>query len=408
MIKLNETKLVLVANNGLLPLTITYDKSGKEKEVTVVEGQTKYFINDKAAVFPHVDNLNGKYVAYIYEQDFKIMTGYAGWEGEGKDAYMKISDAYVAEENCIYQYHGIAGLSGDRYIIGATGYANNGSGTTPEKWEPHPTRVKLISIVDGQLIIGDWVVRAFSDSTSWFAFDNFNDKRALICYYDEIEGNGLVAMGIFLNDARDNIYFGGYTFIESGGALVPYTRTTMRILSDRRFGVFFPDASYNGNLIFMMGELTATNDLTRVGSNFVVARKFPGDKGSSNFYYSIAAVNWHSFCLLDYYNGENQKYAALNMGYHLAYPVGITTDRSSKHKYIQFNGVYKLTHQKLIPGRTYYTNSHGDFVAGRPYGYNHAEFGQFYVDDRETHQVMALHNQIGIAVTEHELLIRTY
>ena len=36
------------------------------------------------------------------------------------------------------------------------------------------------------------------------------------------------------------------------------------------------------------------------------------------------------------------------------------------------------------------------------------EFGNFYVDDRETHQVLALHNQIGVTVTEHELLIHTY
>ena len=45
---------------------------------------------------------------------------------------------------------------------------------------------------------------------------------------------------------------------------------------------------------------------------------------------------------------------------------------------------------------------------GRPYGYNHAEFGSFYVDAWRDRQLCALHNQIGIAVSEKELLIRTY
>lgn len=408
LIKLNETKLVLVANNGFLPLTITKTASGKEWKVEVVEGQTKYIIDSRASVYPHCDNLDDVAVAFEYEQDYKIFVGVAWWKGEGKQATMETSSHYVAEEKCIYEYHGIAGLSWDRFIIGATGYSDNGTGIQPEKWEPHPTRVKLISIVDRELVIGEWVVRAFSDSTNWFAFDNFNSHQALITYYDETEGNGIVTMGIFLNDKRDNVYFGGYTIIESGGALIPDTHVTMRILSDRRFGVFFPDASYNGNLIFMMGELTSNNDITRVGANFVIARKERGDRGSSSFYYSIAAISWNRFALLDYYESDRQKYSVVNIGYHMAYPVGITTDRSTKHKYIQFNGVIKLTHQKLIPGRTYYTNSKGEFVAGRPYGHNHAEFGSFYVDDRETNQVMALHNQIGIAVSETELLIRTY
>ena len=380
---------------------------GKDYKITFVEGKTLYIIDSRQSVFPHVDTLDTVAVAFIYEQDYKIMTGVAWWIGEGKDATFEKSSSYVAEEKCIYQYHGIAGLSKDRYIIGATGYADNGTGIQPEKWEPHPTRVKLVMIQERELVFTDWVVRAFSDSTNWFAFDNFNDRQALITYYDETEGNGIVTMGVFLNDKRDGVYFGGYTIIESGGALIPYTHTTMRILSHRRFGVFFPDASYNGNLIFMMGELTSNNDITRVGANFVVARKERGDYGAY-FYYTIAPISFSRFALLDFYKGNSQNYYSLAIGYHLAYPVGITTDRSSKAKYIQFNGVYKVPHTKLIPGRTYYTNSKGDLVAGRPYGYNHAEFGSFYVDDRTTQQVMALHNQIGIAVSETELLIRTY
>ena len=99
----------------------------------------------------------------------------------------------------------------------------------------------------------------------------------------------------------------------------------------------------------------------------------------------------------------------VNVGYHLAYPVGITTSRGKTSKYIQVHGVYKYTDgTKLVLGYTYYTNSKGALVRGRAYGWNHAEFGSYYVVSNVTYEICALHNQIGIAVSEKELLIRTY
>lgn len=89
--------------------------------------------------------------------------------------------------------------------------------------------------------------------------------------------------------------------------------------------------------------------------------------------------------------------------------MGITTNRGGKEKYIQFNGVYTFASNSdvtLKPGYTYYTNGRGELVQGRPYGYNHAEYGTFYVDTGA--EICALHNQIGVAVGEKELLIRTY
>ena len=110
----------------------------------------------------------------------------------------------------------------------------------------------------------------------------------------------------------------------------------------------------------------------------------------------------------EYSQGVTRKYSSLNIGYHYAYPVGITTNRGGKDKYIQFNGVYTFTDGAvtLRAGYTYYTNSKGELVRGRAYGYNHAEYGTFYVDAGT--ELLALHNQIGIAVSETELLIRTY
>lgn len=409
LIKLTENRLVVVGTSSMRPLTVTYEYNGKTWVVNSVFGKQTYITQkDPNAQFPHVDNLNNKTIALEFESNYQLKAATATWSGEGKDAVMNISDAYVFNSDGVYAYHGVAGMSDNKFILAATGERRNASGVIEE---PHPIRCMVATVEsDGKITFGEWELRWFSDSVNWFALDNFNSHQALITYYDETEGNGIVAMAIFLDgpDAKQ-VRYGGYTIIEHGGAALSYQKITMRILSHNRFGVFFPDASNNGNLVFMMGERSSNNDITRAGANFVVARK-GWRRHTGSFYFSIAAIDFQTFSLLDYYVSDDRKYSSLAIGYHMAYPIGITTDRDSKAKYIQFNGVYKFTDSKikLVPGYTYYTNSNGGIVRGRPYGYNHAEFGSFYVDSWETQELCALHNQIGIAVSEKELLIRTY
>lgn len=408
LIKLTESRLVLVGNLAMIPLTVTYTYDGKNYVIEHTYGQTRMITTiDADAKFPHVDNLDNNTIALEFESNYQLKAAVATWNGEGRDAYMSFTKAFVANADGVYAYHGVAGMNSNKFIIAATGERNNGTGPIHE---PHPIRCKVATVNNGEITFGDWELRWFSDSINWFALDNFNQHEALITYYDETEGNGIVAMAIFLDGPEaTKVRYGGYTIIEHGGAAVSYQKITMRILSHSRFGVFFPDASNNGNLVFMMGERSSNNEITRAGANFVVARKSRKQQGGL-FYFSIAAIDYKRFTLLDYFVSNSRKYSSLSIGYHMAYPIGITTSRDSKAKYIQFNGVYTFTDAKtkLVPGYTYYTNSNGGIIMGRPYGYNHAEFGSFYVDAWRDSQLCALHNQIGIAVSEKELLIRTY
>ena len=409
LIQLNDTKLSLVGNNRMIPLTVSDNYDGKHHTLSCVFGQPNTIAVSENSIFPHVDNLDGNHVAFIYEDhsNYRLMAGYGTWTGEGEQAKIQFKGPFVASEEGFYSYHGVAGLRRDKFLIAATGHKNNGT-VVPEPFAPIRVKVASIDHDRDTITFSDWNIRVFSDNVNWFALDNFNSQMAVICYYDETEGNGVVGMAIFLDG--DHVRFGGYTIIESGGALKPesHTQISLRILSDRRFGVMFPDASANGNLIFMMGERTDNNDITRVGSNFVIARN--GRRQSGTFTFAVGAVDWSRFVLVDSYIMGDNSYSSVNVGYHLAYPVGITTDRSKSSKYIQFHGVYKYNSlsKALVPGYTYYTNSKGELIRGRPYGYNHAEFGQFYVVSSETYEICALHNQIGIAVSEKELLIRTY
>ena len=307
LIKLNETKLVLVGSNRLLPVEATDSFDGKKHTIKLTLGQPKTITDMPKGQFPHVDDLqDGKSVAYIFEdlENYRLMAGYAVWRGEGESAYMDIKPAEVANEDCVYSYHGIAGMRGDTFLIAATGKANNGT-ISPEPFAP--IRVKVAHITkDGKMTFGDWKMRIFSDNVNWFAMDNFNGYMAVISYYDETEGNGVVAMAILM-DGPDSVRFGGYTLIESGGAMKPETvsHISMRILSDSRFGVLFPDASNNGNLIFMMAERTDNNDISRVGANFIIARSGGRRQSKVSFNFAIGRIDWSRFILMDSFVRDN-------------------------------------------------------------------------------------------------------
>ena len=80
---------------------------------------------------------------------------------------------------------------------------------------------------------------------------------------------------------------------------------SMRILSDSRFGVLFPDASNNGNLIFMMAERTDNNDISRVGANFIIARSGGRRQSKVSFNFAVGRIDWSRFILMDSYVRDN-------------------------------------------------------------------------------------------------------
>ena len=54
----------------------------------------------------------------------------------------------------------------------------------------------------------------------------------------------------------------------------------------------------------------------------------------------------------------------------------------------------------------YYTNDRGMILPGGPAGYMHNDFGVFYVQSRMDNSLLSLQNQIGMAVSESEILIK--
>lgn len=269
-IKLSEYRAVVVGNDEMIPTTVTVDATGT---IVEVEFGTKHLVLEDLdnTYYPHADRLDNETIGFIFERNYQIWAGTATWSGWGSNATLTSNNMAIANEDCVYEYHGVAGMSSDKFIIAATGRRNNG---TIDEYSTGDLRAKVVTVGnDGTLSFGEWSTRWYTNNSNWFALDNFNEYNALACYYDGFEGNGVVAINLFLSRDRNTVEFGGYTMVENGGAAVDEQKIAMRILSDQRFGVFFPDASANGNLIFMMGERTTTNELTRIGSNFVIARK---------------------------------------------------------------------------------------------------------------------------------------
>jgi hypothetical protein len=93
----------------------------------------------------------------------------------------------------------------------------------------------------------------------------------------------------------------------------------------------------------------------------------------------------------------------------LARPFGISMGHKRNQLYVQFAGMVKIPgKQTFTPGRAVYTNSNGDLLMGRPYGYANRDFGQFYEFSRDGNQILSLHNLVGLAVTKHKIYLKFF
>ena len=92
LIKLTESRLVLVGNLAMIPLTVTYTYDGKNYVIEHTYGQTRMITTiDADAKFPHVDNLDNNTIALEFESNYQLKAAVATWNKEGRDAFMSFS-----------------------------------------------------------------------------------------------------------------------------------------------------------------------------------------------------------------------------------------------------------------------------------------------------------------------------
>ena len=234
--------------------------------------------------------------------------------------------------------------------------------------------------------------------------------RAAQDIVDIINGALRTGTGIaYLNQDTNTIYWGTSMTYQSGGAVMDETKIVLSMLAPDRFSLAYPDAAAHGSLAIGIIELTSTGDLVRSSPEFMFSKpSFPHD--SDEIFFDVCNGGRSGrFVIAESHRRNSGNSASLHIGTYGPRPVGIVRKNLFGSSEIQFAGTFTFdtSKVKLQPGYMYYTDANGALYRGRPAGFAHREFGAFYVQT-EDHNILSLHNQIGMAVSERELLIKLY
>ena len=303
------------------------------------------------------DTLDESHFCMVYDtEDHKLYTTTGSVTYSGNTPITTMNTAKLVSDS--YDIIGVAGLSTTNYIIASAGPKYNTSG-----WEQQGLRACLVTIdAQSQLTIDEWVHLPFSLSFNYFDMDNFDDRHVFVSF-------------------------------------------VLAILTPTRLAITYSSSASHGSLVLGMIELTRAGTLTRASIDYVIDRPSRESTRNEFQYDTCRGAPWR-FVTVESYVNDTKAITRLHVGSYMPRPVGVVTKNLLGSSMIQFAGTVYIP-QTLRPGYMYYGDDNGKLRRGRPAGFAHREFGAFYVVD-DNNDILSLHNQIGIALSDHELLIKLY
>ena len=346
------------------------------------------------------DTLDESHFCMVYDtEDHKLYTTTGSVTYSGNTPITTMNTAKLVSDS--YDIIGVAGLSTTNYIIASAGPQFNSSGRFQQE-----LRAALVTIdAQSQLTIDEWVPLPFSMSFSYFDMDNFDDRHVFVSYINGMNNNGIECVLLNYERETNKIYWATSLTYQSGGAVLDHQNIVLSMLTPTRLALTYSDSASHGSLVLGMIELTPSGTLTRASTDFVLDR--PSRESTRNeFHYDTCAGAPWRFVTVESYVNDTKAITRLHVGSYMPRPVGIVTKNLIGTSMIQFAGTVFIP-QPLTPGYMYYGDDNGKLKRGRPAGFAHREFGAFYVVD-DDNNVLSLHNQIGVALNEHEILIKLY
>ncbi|KAK8790881.1 hypothetical protein WA158_005512 [Blastocystis sp. Blastoise] len=402
IVTLSNTTVAVIGSNEIITCKVDYSLEAGHMSFHFSFGRPFHYV-DGLYRFPHVDVMDSNHLCFTYEGgDRNLYTFVATVYGDGDRAYLQGTPHVMYSPR--YGYHGIAGMNSNNYIIVASGPLNNG--TEPTGYGN--IRACLVNFDGTSVKVNEWVVLRFTDTLDFFALDNFDDRFAVMVYYDYYRSNSLVSQLIEFDNKANTVKFISRTTIRKVSGAVNLERVSMKMLSRSRFGVFYDNvASANSQaLSYTACELTSSFEIVPLDNSYpiITARHQPW----SYVHYDIAALNYQDFILVESFGTNNRHFYQITTGHQKSRAFGIVTKSVFGQAAIQFGGIYTGYKNQFKPGYTYYTNANGDLIRGKPFGWNNQDFGNFYVFDYETDTVMSTINMIGYAVTDDQLMVNYY
>ena len=178
----------------------------------------------------------------------------------------------------------------------------------------------------------------------------------------------------------------------------------MMIINNSTLALLYADQNVGGSVVYQMMTFTNAGDLVRNGPAYVLSHR------TNIIKHVIGCARWDNYksAIIEIIDNSVEKVALLHTVYVYPRPMGIAGKNMAGGNQIQFGGLWKVPSNqvKLQPGQMYYTNDRGLLVRGGPAGYMHYSFGIMYIRSKEDNSLLNLHNQVGIAISENELLIK--
>ena len=407
LVHIGEKRYIVVGRREFIPLEVVINRQDNEVSVEFLEGEHVIIENDDDD-FPHFDNLDDKSFAVVFEREALLYTTTGHWEGSGKGS--KLVFQTPEPIHLRLHFHGIAGLDSNHYMITATGGIFNS--TNP--WRV--VRTWLVTIhPDKSLEIQDHINLPWTISDNWFAMDNLDNRNVVLTYTDETDG-GIRAVLVRYDNVTNTLSYGAQVTLQRGGAIINHEHTDLAILNRNRFVVTWNDA-YADAIVMVMVTRTWSNDLVVSSPEYVISRSTRENR-VNRFYFDVCAITDEHFMIVEgrEMRGVVDTRCHLGASYPRVFGVAMEDGKLDKKNTfngrrlgvvkVQMGGVVTLKKAVLTPGRAVYTNSRGELIQGRPYGYVTRGFGSFYVYDDATNSIIDGRNLLGIATTKKKIMLR--
>ena len=412
LFKLSDDTLAVVGSGEIVPYTITLVEESKNKyQLKYVKGTAVTF-GDPETTFPYCDDLpddkTKNLLACTYEEGANLVTRLFTLTGEGEQKTFSMSKPVVYGVR--RHFHGLAGLGPQGYVVAAVGPLYNDTRTVG------PIMVAYARIRNGEVEVTDFVRLPFEMSYGYFSLDNPYMNGAVMCYTRAASGGiDCVSMDVSheMGPQGTPIQFGSTLTVSSGGSAINHSKVKLQIVNRDTFALMWADKNLGGAISYQMVSFNDAGDMVKNGPAYIISQWNRGTRVWDHVI-GCTGIDHYKSALVEIVESDEGGWAFLHTVYVYPRPIGIAAKTFAGGNQVQFGGLWKVKKDvlktmkdgKLVPGTMYYTNDRGMILPGGPAGYMHNDFGVFYVQSRMDNSLLSLQNQIGMAVSESEILIK--
>ena len=306
------------------------------------------------------------------------------------------------------KYHGLAGLGPEGYVVAAGGRLFN------ETEEYGPIEVAYVHVHDKRIVLSNFTRLPFTFSGGFFALDNMYMNGAVLCY-TRIASGGIncISLDIEYGPYGGRIQFGSTVVVSKGGAAIDESRTKLQIINWKTFALMWADQNVGGAISYQMITFNDAGDMSKRGPAYVVSHR---NRRHTIVQHVVgcSGIDEYKSAIVELVQSDTKRFALLHTVYVYPRPIGVAAKNFAGGNQVQFGGLWKVSKEylkkqregKLYPGTMYYCNDRGMILRGFPAGYAHRSFGIFYIESRDDDSLLNLHNQVGMAISESEILLR--